>query len=393
MQPSSKNSGEHPLPAPPGRPRKLTAEQVETLREIALAHPQATVEELRRMLAQRCGVQICAMTLYRYLPRAGIGRQRSPKPVQSPGGLEPAANAHAQPAAKAPPSRSGYNNRHRDPGDAVRYPSSLTDAEWALVADLFEKKGPGKPPLYPRRLLVDACCYVVRSGCPWRLLPKDFPPWQDVYATFRRWTDKGLFEAMHDRLRTMWRQRMGREDAPTAGVLDSQSIKTSAQGGPKGYDAGKKVKGRKRHLVVDVLGLLLAVLILPAHIQDRDAAAPLVARAVDKYPTLKKLLADSSYAGECEKSIKAQYGIEVEVIRRPRKAGAWTDATGPPPTALSAPFPILPRRWVVERTHAWIERPRRLSKDYDRRPDVSAAWVWLAETRILLRRLTEPEAA
>lgn len=261
------------------------------------------------------------------------------------------------------------------------------------MADLFEHKGPGKPPLYSRRQMVDACCYAVRSGCPWRMLPKDLPPWQDVYAHFRRWTDKGLFETMHDRLRAMWRQKVGRDAAPTAGVLDTQAVKTSAQGGPKGYDAAKKVKGRKRHLVVDVLGLLLAVLILPANVQDRDAAAPVLARALQKYPTLKKLFADGGYGGECARELQARYKVEVEVVRRPHPTGVWTDGTGPPPKSAATPFPILPRRWVVERTNSWVERPRRLSKDYDRRLDVSASWVWLAETRILLQRLTDPAAA
>lgn len=362
-----------------GRPPKLTAEQIAQLRTIALEHPQATVAQLRQMLWEKTGVAVSAMTLYRLLAQAGIKRQQ-PQPLPTP-------------PSPPPEPRYGYTARHRDEGDKTRYPSSLTDAEWALVADLFECQGPGKPPVYPRRLMVDACCYAVRSGCPWRLMPKDFPPWQGVYATFRRWTQKGLFETMHDRLRAMWRQHIGRPEAPTAGVLDTQSVKSSAQGGPKGYDAGKKVKGRKRHLVVDMLGLLLAVLILPANIQDRDGAEPVVKKAVDKYPTLKKLYVDASYAGECAQALEEKYAVEVEVIRRPSPAGIWTDAIAPPPALPSAPFPILPKRWVVERTNAWIERPRRLSKDYDRLPDVSAAWVWLAEDRILLQRLAEPEVA
>jgi transposase len=261
------------------------------------------------------------------------------------------------------------------------------------VADLFEHSGPGKPPRYARRTLVDACCYVVRTGCSWRMLPKDLPPWQDVYAHFRRWTDKNLFETMHDRLRAMWRIRQGRNEAPTAAIVDSQSVKTSAQGGPKDYDAGKKVKGRKRHLVVDVLGLVLAVLVHPADIQDRDGAEPVVKRAVEKYPTLQKLYVDSAYSGGCAQRLRTEYALDVEVVRRPGCAGPWSDSQlALFPTQVS-PFPILPRRWVVERTHSWIERPRRLSKDYDRRLDVSTSWIWLAETRILLRRVSEPDAA
>ena len=269
----------------------------------------------------------------------------------------------------------------------LRRPAALSDRR------RHEKKGPGKPPTYPRRLLLDACCYAVRTGCSWRMLPKDLPPWQDVYAHFRRWSAKNLFETMHDRLRAMWRVRQGRNAEPTAAVIDSQPVKTSAQGGPKGYDGGKKVKGRKRHLVVNVLGLMLAVLVHPANIQDRDGAAPVVDSAVAKYPSIRKLYVDAGYGGQCADSLRTNYKLDVEVVRRPGTAGTWSDVQLPLFAEAAKPFPILPRRWVVERTHSWVEHPRRLSKDYDRRLDVSTAWIWLAQTRILLRRLSEPTSA
>ncbi len=184
-----------------------------------------------------------------------------------------------------------------------------------------------------------------------------------------------------------------REGCSTNGsVLDSQSVKTSAQGEPKEFDAGKKVKGRKRHFVVDVLGLLLAVLVHPANIQDRDGATPVVAQAVSKYPSLRKLYVDGGYSGVCAHSLRTRYKLDVEVVRRPSVAGTWSDSQLPLFAAEARPFPILPRRWVVERTHSSIERPRRLSKDYDRVLDVSAAWIWLAETRILPRRLSNVES-
>jgi transposase len=360
------------------------------LRTIASEHRTATVDELCRALADRTGIRVTPMTMYRYLARAGIHRQPQ---VHRPSQPRAQGAAPHVGAGRAVPVRYGYHQGHRDPGDPTRYPGGLTDAEWDLVADLFEQQGPGKPPKYPRRQIVDACYYVVRSGCPWRMLPKDFPPWQDVYAHFRRWTEKGLFEAMQDRLRAMWRERQGRGPEPTAAVVDSQSVKTSAQGGPKGFDAGKKVKGRKRHLVVDVLGLVLAVLVHPANIQDRDGAIPLVATAMAKCPTIKKLYLDAAYGGRCAEQFRTQYDLDVEVVRRPNKAGQWTATPMKPLSSPSPPFPILPRRWVVERTHSWVERARRLSKDYDRRLDVSAAWVWLAQSRLLLRRLTAPDTA
>lgn len=365
-----------------GRPRKLSPEALAQLRALALENPHATIDDLRLRLEQQAGVQLCQLSVSRYLKRAGIHRTRS-----VPRGNPPHKGASSRFIPKAL-SPYGYNQSHRDPGDSTHYPGALTDAEWALVADLFEHAGPGAPPRYPRRALVDACCYVVRTGCSWRMLPKDLPPWQDVYAHFRRWTERNLFETMHDRLRAMWRLRQGREPAPTAAVLDSQSVKTSAQGGPKGYDAGKKVKGRKRHLVVDVLGILLAVLVLPADVQDRDGAQPVVHRAKDKYPTLQKMYVDGSYDGQCAERLRTQYKLEVEVVRKPGRAGAWSDAQLPLFASSPQPFVVLPRRWVVERTHSWVERPRRLSKDYDRRLDVSTAWIWLADSRLLLRRLT-----
>jgi transposase len=370
-----------------GRPPKLSREQVGVVREVALANRAATVEELRKLVEARTSVSVNRDSMYKYLAAAGVKRlPRAPRTRPSAGSTTTSSAAPSVPAS--PPRSYGYTKRHRDPGNGSRYPAGLTDPEWSLVGDLFEGKGPGKPPKYPRRRILDACCYVVRSGCAWRMLPKDFPPWQSVYAHFRRWATKELFERMHDRLRSMWRARVEREPAPTAGVIDSQSVKTSPQGGPKGFDAGKKVKGRKRHLLVDTLGLLLAVIVHPANIQDRDGAAPVVAAARKKYPSLKKLFVDCGYNGRCAEALRATFGLDVEIVRRPHPAGAWTDAqlalfTPPPPSG----FVLLPKRWVVERTNSWVERPRRLAKDHDRRLDVAEAWVWFAEGRRLLRNL------
>ena len=376
-----------------GRPPKFSPAQMAVVREVALANRAATIDELRQLVAARTGVSINRDSMYKYLAEAGVRRlPRAPRQPAATATKEQSTAASSV-ATEAPRSRYGYEKRHRDEGDSSRYPAGLTDCEWLLIGDLFETKGPGKPSEYPRRHILDACCYVVRSGCAWRMLPKDFPPWQNVYAHFRRWTNKALFERMHDRLRAMWRARLERDAAPTAGVIDSQSVKTSPQGGPKGFDAGKKVKGRKRHLLVDTLGLLLAVIVHPANIQDRDGAAPVVAAAIRKYPSLSKLYVDCGYNGRCAESLRANYKLDVEIVRRPHPAGAWTDAqlalfTPPPPSG----FVLLPKRWVVERTNSWVERPRRLAKDHDRRLDVSEAWVWFAEGRRLLRNLGGPAA-
>lgn len=365
-----------------GRPRKLNPSHAELLREVAREQPMATLEELRQAFARRSGVEVSGPTLLKGLKQAGIVRVR-------PEGRR--GDAAPRPAEAPKAKRYGYTEAHREPGDHERYPTCLTEAEWALAADLFEPAGRGLPPRYPRRRMVDACCYVLRTGCAWRQLPKDFPPWQAVYKAFSRWAARGLFERFHDRCRGQWRQRVKRETAPTAAVIDAQSTRHSPQGGEAGFDAGKKVKGRKRNLVVDTLGLLLAVVVTAASVQDRDAALPAMAVACGKYPSLRKVYVDGAYAGQCAQALHSAHGLEVEVVRHPgnRNVGRWHPAQ----LALFEPEPRpgflpLPKRWVVERTHAWNERARRLIMHHDRKIEISTAWVWFAEARLLVRRLT-----
>jgi transposase len=363
-----------------GRPKKIGEEQHEVLRQIIADRTTLTLSEITRELAVRTGIQAHEATVREALRAAGLRRVRGEGAVKR--------------QTRAPTDRYGYTQAHRRHDPDQSYPSSLTDAEWVLVADLFDTGGRGVPPRFPRRALVDACCYVVRTGCAWRMLPHDFPPWDNVYKTFQRWTAQGKFEQMHDRLRAQWREREGSETAPRAAVLDAQSTRSSPQGGPSGFDAGKKVKGRKRSLVVDTLGLLLAVSVTAANVQDRDAAGAAVAHAAAKYPSVQTLFADSAYAGHFAQTVEQDHGIRVEVVRHPahKTIGQWQadDDAAPrvPVTANADGFVPLPKRWVVERTHAWNERARRLIMHHDRLPLVSETWVWLAEARILLRRLT-----
>jgi transposase len=200
---------------------------------------------------------------------------------------------------------------------------------------------------------------------------------------------QGRFEAMYDELRKLWRSRQHRAPDPTATVLDSQSVKTSPQGGPKGYDAGKKVKGRKRHLVTDTLGLLVAVLITSASTQDRDAAMPAMDLAKAKVPGIQMLYVDSGYSGTRAQEIREKHQVEIEVVRHPRNrnVGRWHEGQLPL-FDLPTGFVVLPKRWIIERTNAWIDRPRRMNKDHDRNLAVSTGWIWLTEGRMLLRRLT-----
>ena len=270
-----------------GRPKKVGPEYHPILREIVTAKPFASMPEIVAEFVRRTGVEAHRDTMSRALTEAGIRRDYGPR-----------SRAEKQAEVTAGDADYGYTQAHRERDGAQRYPSSLTDAEWALVADLFDTgNGRGKPPVYPRRLLVDACCYVVRTGCSWRRLPADFPPWQNVYRTFRRWMDQGKFEAMHDRLRARWRVRLGRQAAPTASLIDAQSNRGSPQGGDNGHDAGKKVKRRKHHVVINTLGLLLAVSVTAASVQDRDGAHPVMASATAKYPSLPTVFADNGYAG------------------------------------------------------------------------------------------------
>ena len=308
-------------PGRPGRRPSLNAEHTVALRAITQEQPRSSLNEVTRELFRRSGVKVSTVTVRKALREAGIER------------LKPLRRASERAATQgSAPMRYGYTAAHRRADGASGMNTDLTDAEWALAADLFERDGQrGAPARYGRRHMVNACCYALRTGCAWRLLPKTFPPWQATYKSFSRWAAAGVFETLHDRLRQQWRDRIGRAPEPTAAIIDAQSTRSTAQGGNTGFDAGKKVKGRKRHLVVDTFGLLLAVTVTAASVQDRDAAAEVVAQACTKVPGLKKLYADGAYGGKCAAAIEQAHAISVEVVRHPgnRSTGTWQDAQQP----------------------------------------------------------------
>ena len=262
----------------------------------------------------------------------------------------------------------------------TNYPSDLTDEEWNKIKSLVPapKSGKGKrgrPVAMDRRSLLNAICYVVRAGCAWRLLPRDFPHWQTVYGYYRRWSQDWTWTFIHDTLREGLRKSEGRNVAPTAAIIDSQSVKTPDQAGKRGYDAGKKIKGRKRHLAVDTLGLILSLVITSAAVQDRDAAKSLIKGLVERFGRLQIIWADGGYLGALVgwvKQLRPFGKLRLEIIRRCDQVKG---------------FKVLPKRWIVERTFGWFFKSRRLCRDYEVRLDHSEAMIRICMIRLMLKRL------
>ncbi len=368
--------------------RKLKDQQVDQLVEWARNDPSVSVYELKERVSDELHVGVAEGTVQRALYSRGIKKRRLQRERRA-----------AREAAGEAPVRVGYTERHRrkSPEHEHRqgYPSDLTDREWAILEPLLEEHGAGQPANYKLRDIFDAIRYQTRTGCAWRYLPNDLPSWQSVLRYQQLWTRSGLLDTINAELVKRVRLAERGSADPTVAIVDSQTVKSDGVSEDVGFDGNKKLNGRKRTLLTDTLGMILAVGLAAANVHDAVAATAVVNPDFSaKYPTVETISADLAFQGKFQRSVDADpdQRYTIDIVRRPTggNGGVWAgqeDNTVVSPATEGRPFPILRRRWVIERTNGWNMKHRRLRVDYERKPETSRARVLIASIGRCLARL------
>lgn len=368
-----------PLPNRGGPQPRLSKAQRHRLVELVLETPTMNLGAISQAAEVEFGMSVSETTIRRCLRESGLTKRHLRKKA----------------AAKVPQTTGEaerrYEQRHRRKPEARphrnAYPSDFTDAEWAFIEPKWREVASALPVEHSLRDVLEALRFIGATGIPWRYLPHDFPPHTTVRRWFDRWTRDGSIDAVNDWLRRSLRRRAGREETPSLLIIDSQSVKTTEGGEGVGYDGGKKIRGRKRHIAVDTMGLPWLFSVHSAGIQDRDGAALVLSTdLLEQLPRMKFIIADGGYAGRCERETAARTGVAMRIVRRRDAYGAWTKK-GTPPEQQRAGFKVLPMRWIVERSLSWGLKSRRLARDHERTIASSEAWTKLAFQRIMVARL------